>query len=435
MYSMSDTIFAPLTIKGKCSVYVIRISGSKTFECLKALGIIKKLKHKSVSLCSLKDDKNKPLDEALVLFFKAPHSFTGEDVAELNIHCSSYIIDKVFKILLSVDGVRMAERGEFSKRAFLNGKLDLTQAEAIADLVNSETELQHKQAINQLKGKNSNFFNNLREDIINLSSSIEAGIDFPEDDTTTLNLSLLQEIIEKIKTALDDKNVSSKIKDGVNISIIGEPNVGKSTFLNYLAKKDVAIVSEIAGTTRDIIELSLDIDGVLVNIYDTAGIRETDDIIEKEGVKRALDNAKNADLKLLILSPDSLVINDKIKNLLDDNTIKIINKIDKKNINGYDDFLKISLKNDVGIEKVINKIKDFIAKNVTPYSNTNITQERYRVELKKTLDYLKGIDSNMPVEIIAEKIRSAAFCVGKITGIINTEDILDNIFSKFCIGK
>lgn len=435
MYSMNDTIFAPLTIKGKCSVYVIRISGSKTFECLKALGITKKLKHRSVSLCNLKDDKNKPLDEALVLFFKAPHSFTGEDVAELNIHCSSYIIDKVFKILLSIDGVRMAERGEFSKRAFLNGKLDLTQAEAIADLVNSETELQHKQAINQLKGKNSNFFNNLREDIINLSSSIEAGIDFPEDDITTLNLSLLQEIIEKIKTALDDKNVSSKIKDGVNISIIGEPNVGKSTFLNYLAKKDVAIVSEIAGTTRDIIELSLDIDGVLVNIYDTAGIRETDDIIEKEGVKRALDNAKNADLKLLILSPDNLVINDKIKNLLDDNTIKIINKIDKKNIDGYDDFLKISLKNDVGVEEVISKIKDFIAKNVTPYSNTNITQERYRVELEKTLNYLESIKSDMPVEIIAEKIRSAAFCVGKITGIINTEDVLDNIFSKFCIGK
>ena len=432
---MNDTIFAPLTIKGKCSVYVIRISGSKTFECLKALGITKKLKHRSVSLCNLKDDKNKPLDEALVLFFKAPHSFTGEDVAELNIHCSSYIIDKVFKILLSIDGVRMAERGEFSKRAFLNGKLDLTQAEAIADLVNSETELQHKQAINQLKGKNSNFFNNLREDIINLSSSIEAGIDFPEDDITTLNLSLLQEIIEKIKTALDDKNVSSKIKDGVNISIIGEPNVGKSTFLNYLAKKDVAIVSEIAGTTRDIIELSLDIDGVLVNIYDTAGIRETDDIIEKEGVKRALDNAKNADLKLLILSPDNLVINDKIKNLLDDNTIKIINKIDKKNIDGYDDFLKISLKNDVGVEEVISKIKDFIAKNVTPYSNTNITQERYRVELEKTLNYLESIKSDMPVEIIAEKIRSAAFCVGKITGIINTEDVLDNIFSKFCIGK
>ena len=440
---MEDTIFAPLTIKGRCSIYVIRISGSRVDECLSTLGVSKKLKHKSVNLCNLKDEDNNILDQALVLYFKAPNSFTGEDVCELNIHCSTYIINKIFKILLNVKGVRLAKNGEFSRRAFLNNKLDLIQAESIVDLVNSETELQHKQAIEQLEGKNSRFFNDLRQHILDLSSSIEANIDFPEDETTNINIDSVNNLISKIENVLDDNDVARKIKNGLNISIIGEPNVGKSSFLNYLAKKDLAIVSNIAGTTRDIIETSLDIDGVLVNIFDTAGIRNTDDLIEKEGVKRAIKNAEEADLRILILSPENINVNKEIEKLIDDNTIIVLNKIDTLKDNSiinnlkdkYKNIIGISVKNNINLDKVIDKIKDFISKNITPYSNTNITQERYRIELKKTIEYLKKIDNNMPIEIVAENIRLSAFCIGKIIGQIGTEEILDNIFSKFCIGK
>ena len=440
---MEDTIFAPLTIKGKCSIYVIRISGSRVDKCLSTLGISKKFKHKSINLCNIKDENNNILDQALILYFKAPNSFTGEDVCELNIHCSTYIINKIFKILLSIEGVRLAKNGEFSKRAFLNNKLDLIQAESIVDLVNSETELQHRQAIEQLEGKNSRFFNDLRQDILDLSSSIEANIDFPEDETTNVNINSVNNLISKIENILNDNDVAKKIKNGLNISIIGEPNVGKSSFLNYLAKKDLAIVSNIAGTTRDIIETSLDIDGVLVNVFDTAGIRDTNDTIEKEGVKRAIKNAEEADLRILILSPENINVNKEIEKLIDYNTIIILNKIDTLKdssiINNlkekYKNIIEISVKNNINLDKVIDKIKDFINKNITPYSNTNITQERYRIELKKTIEYLKKIDNNMPIEIVAENIRLSAFCIGKIVGQIGTEEILDNIFSKFCIGK
>lgn len=440
---MEDTIFAPLTIKGKCSIYVIRISGSRVDKCLSTLGISKKFKHKSINLCNIKDENNNILDQALILYFKAPNSFTGEDVCELNIHCSTYIINKIFKILLSIEGVRLAKNGEFSKRAFLNNKLDLIQAESIVDLVNSETELQHKQAIEQLEGKNSRFFNDLRQDILDLSSSIEANIDFPEDETTNVNINSINNLISKIENILNDNDVAKKIKNGLNISIIGEPNVGKSSFLNYLAKKDLAIVSNIAGTTRDIIETSLDIDGVLVNVFDTAGIRDTNDTIEKEGVKRAIKNAEEADLRILILSPENIDVNKEIEKLIDDNTVIILNKIDTLKDNSiinnlkekYKNIIEISIKNSINLDKVIDKIKDFISKNITPYSNTNITQERYRIELKKTIEYLKKIDNNMPIEIVAENIRLSAFCIGKIVGQIGTEEILDNIFSKFCIGK
>ena len=248
-----DTIFAPLTLKGKCSIYVIRISGKLVKECLKNLGVNRYLKHREATLCVLKDEYKNPIDEALTIYFESPNSFTGEDVVELNLHCSNYIISKITSILLSIKGVRLAERGEFSKRAFLNGKIDLMQAESIADLVNSETELQHKLAINQLRGRNSDFYNKLREKIVEILSVLEAFIDFPEEDIPAeleneIN-GKIQKIKEEIQSNLNDNRVGEKIRDGFHIAIIGEPNSGKSTLLNYLSKRDVAIVSDIAGTT------------------------------------------------------------------------------------------------------------------------------------------------------------------------------------------
>lgn len=441
-----DTIFAPLTLKGNCSIYVVRISGKKVDECIKKLGINKELKHREARLCVLKDEKNNPLDEALVIYFESPNSFTGENVVELNLHCSSYIISKVFSMLLSINGVRMAERGEFSKRAFLNGKMDLMQAESIADLVKSETELQHKLAINQLQGKNSNFYNNLREKIVEILSILEAFIDFPEEDIPQdLSYEIetkINNIIKEIDKNLNDNHIGEKIKDGFHVAIIGEPNSGKSTLLNYLSKRDVAIVSDIAGTTRDIIEVNMDIAGIPVILYDTAGIRETKDTIEIEGVKRAIKKAKEADLKILVIGADNINISKNILELIDDNTIILLNKIDlRKNLEleklpvNKGTLVEISLKNGTNLETFLNILQKKLEEIVSPNIDTTITNERYRRELLNALEYLKMFNYNNPIEINTENVRLAANYIGKITGKINSEEILDNIFSKFCIGK
>ena len=449
MYNNNETIYAPLTIKGRCSVYVIRISGKATLECLKILGVKKELKHREATVCNLKDylNNNENLDEALLIYFKGPNSFTGEDVCEINLHCSDYIIQRVFKILSSIKNVRLAEHGEFSRRAFLNGKIDLMQAESIVDLIDSKTELQHKKALEQLKGKNSKFYDDLRTKILDILSNLEALIDFPEDeiDPTIINLAenKVFDIINFIENILNDNNTGKKIKDGIKISIIGEPNAGKSSLLNYLSGEDIAIVSDIAGTTRDILSTTINIDGIPVILYDTAGIRITEDPIEKEGVNRAIKNAKDTDLKILMLDPNNLNINENILNLIDKDTIIVVNKIDIFNIdinnikNLFPDnkILQISVNKEININLLLEEISNFIQKNITPYTDTFITNERYRVELSNALDNLKNINFSMPIEIISELVRKSAFYVGRITGVINSEEILNNIFSKFCIGK
>ena len=442
-----DTIFAPLTIKGNCSLYVIRVSGKKVKECLDVFKINKELKHREATFCVLKDDNNQILDEAILIYFQAPHSFTGEDVLELNLHCSNYIITKVIEMLSSIDGVRMAERGEFSKRAFLNNKIDLMQAESIATLIKSETELQHKLAIQQLQGKNSIFYNDLRSQILEILSLLEAYIDFPEEDIPTNIINEINDkvenIINLIEKNLDDKKVGEKIKDGFHIAIIGEPNTGKSTLLNYLSKRDIAIVSNIAGTTRDIIEVNLDINGIPVILYDTAGIRKTNDVIESEGVKRAINKAKQADLKILLLSIDNMNINEEIAKLIDNETIILLNKIDLqekvelnniKNIN-TNNIIKISLKDEINLDNFIKILQDKLESIISPNIDTTITNERYRQELIKALQYLQEFNFDNPIEINAENIRGSAECIGRITGKINSDEILNNIFSKFCIGK
>lgn len=438
-----DTIFAPLTIKGNCSIYTIRISGNLVLDCLKFLGIKKTLKHREATLCTIKDKDGTPVDEALIVYFRAPNSFTGEDVCEISLHCSSYIISKVSQMLLAIDGVRLAERGEFSKRAFLNGKIDLMQAESILDLIKSETALQHKLAINQLRGINSNFYENLRKKVVEILSILEAFIDFPEEDIpqdleNEINLKV-ENLIKDIEKNLNDNKVGEKIRDGFHIAIIGEPNSGKSTLLNFLSKRDIAIVSDIAGTTRDVIEVNLDINGIPVILYDTAGIRKTNDIIESEGVKRAIEKAKNADLKILVVSIDNQNINQEILDLVDENTIILLNKIDLKQdksiFDKFNNVLEISLKNNINLDKFINLLQEKLEKIVSPNLDTTITNERYRQELINALKYLKLFNFQNPIEINAENIRMTGNCIGRITGKINSDEILDNIFSKFCIGK
>lgn len=442
-----STIFAPLTLKGLCSVYVLRISGNETLECLKKLGIKKELIPQKATVCKIKNVNGELLDEALIVYFKAPHSFTGEDVAEISLHCSNYIIKQVFSILSSVDNVRLAERGEFSKRAFLNNKIDLMQAESIVDLINAETEIQHKLAIEQLSGRNSNFYNDLRQKVVEVLSILEAFIDFPEEE---IPQELEGEILAKvskiktdIKNNLNDDKIGERIRDGFKISIIGEPNAGKSTLLNYLSNRDIAIVSDIAGTTRDIIEVNLDIAGIPVVIYDTAGIRETNDIIEREGVKRAIANANTSDIKILVVDSTNIELSQSVLDLIDNNTIILLNKIDllevgdiiDKNIFKDGTVIEISITNKLNLDNFLDILQNKLENMVSPHINTTITNERYRQELLKALDYLELFDFNMPIEINAENIRMVADCIGRITGRVGSDEILGNIFSKFCIGK
>jgi len=448
---MTETIFAPLTIKGFCSIYVIRISGTKTLKCLEKLGVVKKLKHRQATLCNLKNSSGETLDETILTYYKAPHSFTGEDICELNIHASNFIIKKVFEILSSIKGVRLAKAGEFSKRAFLNGKIDLIQAEAIVDLIASETELQHQQALKQLKGTTGKIYQNWRKQILDILSLLEAYINFPEEEIGKKIKDDIKHKVEKIKKEiknnLKDNKVGEKIRDGLLITIMGEPNTGKSSLLNYLAKRDVAIVSSIAGTTRDVLEVSLDLNGIPAIIFDTAGIRESKDLIEIEGVKRALSKAQEADIKILLLSVEQYKITAKIKKLIDQNTIILLNKTDLVNKAKLKEIVKelekelktfiipVSIKNKSGIQKFINKLQQVSENIISPNINSIITRERHRNELKKSLKFLKDFSLDKPIELSAEDIRLTANCLGRITGSISTEEILDNIFSKFCIGK
>jgi len=378
----------------------------------------------------------------LVIFFPNPNSFTGEDVAEISLHSSPYIIKTIIKLLGEVENVRLAEPGEFSKTAFLNGKMDLVEAEAIADLISAETEEQHRQAINQMQGHLSEIYENWRGELINITAHLEAYIDFPDQDLPEDIISDLEsriaDLIGEIKSHLNDNHRGEKIRSGLSLAIIGAPNVGKSSLINYLAKSEVAIVSEIAGTTRDIIQTHLSIAGIPVIISDTAGIRETENEIEKEGIKRALSKAKSSDLKILILDVNNL--EDFNADLIDENSLVIINKIDIKNISLNDKLKKyhpilISLKEKINLENFFDSLEKMVRKIASPGMTPLITRARYREALNETLENLSEFSMKKDIELAAEDLRLAIRSIGKITGQVSVENILDVIFAGFCIGK
>ncbi len=440
------TIFAPITIIAKSAIIVFRISGQQAGECLLYLGVKKKLVNRQATFCILKNPHDgEIIDQTVITFFANPHSFTGEDVAEISIHGSTYVVSKLAELLLEVADVRLAEAGEFSKRAFLNGKMDLVQAEAIVDLIESQTEVQHKQALRQLQGELGKIYENWRGELIKITANIEAFIDFPDEDLPKNIVDDLESrvlnLVHEIKNHLNDNQRGEKIRQGLSLAIIGAPNVGKSSLINYLARSEVAIVSAVAGTTRDVIDSHLSIAGIAVTISDTAGIRETENLIEKEGVKRALKKAELADLKIFMIDINN--VENFSDNLIDDNTIIVVNKIDLgevsfakiKNFKINHRPIFISLKDKVNLETLIIELENKVKSLALPSATPLITRARYRQFLSEIINNLSQFSLHKNIEFAAEDLRLAIREIGKITGKVEVDDILDVIFAGFCIGK
>ena len=442
------TIYALSSGPGLSGIAVIRISGSDTKKVLQNMTFLKLPEAKVATLRKFKNPQTKDLiDEGILLWFPGPESYTGEDMAEFHVHGSKAVVEAMHSSLSKINGCRLAEPGEFTKIAFQNGKINLLKAESISDLISSETEIQRRQAIKIMSGKSSDKFNSLRQKLLKILSNIEAKIDFPEDDLPDdiLNNILLEakNVRQEIEKILNDQKVGEKIREGFKIAIIGPVNAGKSSLLNYLSKRDVAIVSEIAGTTRDVIETYLNLDGYPVIISDTAGIRESIDEIEKKGIKLALEKAENADLNLIVLEPKSVNLSHFLNDVVSKNSIVVINKMDL----GIDKFnnefkkynpIQISIKEEKNLDKLVNLIKENLKNKFISSEEIFITRQRHRMNLEECVACLKNFEEKNTKEDFdkaAEDLRLATRYLGMIVGKVDVEEILGSIFNDFCIGK
>ncbi|MDC3063465.1 tRNA uridine-5-carboxymethylaminomethyl(34) synthesis GTPase MnmE [Alphaproteobacteria bacterium] len=436
-----DTIFASAN-QLKSAIKIIRISGNKAKNLPEIFGF-QKPEPRIFSLRKLLH-KNKVIDNAPVVWLPKNNSFTGEDTFEIYIHGSTIIEKLIYKVLSSCKGFRLAEPGEFTKRATLNGNIDLVQAESINEIINAQTEKQLNIAQSQLDGSLSKVINGWRDEIIHIASLIEALIDFSDEDIPeeicTLFLKKLNEIQKQIKNALNSAKLSSSIKEGFIVSIIGKPNVGKSSLINALTKLDTSIVSDIPGTTRDVIQQKVDLKGLPVTFYDTAGIRKTKNIIEKKGIELAINIMKKSNLILNLSENGEFNYESLEKFFLNNNRIKVFNvktKIDIKKSNNKDADVEISSKTNFGINTLLEKIFSYLSV-LEPRETSLITSERQILNSKKALNALTRIKKLSVIEeteLIAEELRLASKHISNITSLINNENVLDKIFSSFCIGK
>ncbi|EAS06744.2 tRNA modification GTPase MnmE (macronuclear) [Tetrahymena thermophila SB210] len=505
----SDNIYAIASGNVKAGVSIIRISGSNCLQAGQMLvqnaqqrQLIKGMNNSQVQdylnlknryahfkkLYSLIDPTVSPqnqsfqkqdliyqqIDQGIFMYFQGPKSYTGEDIVEMHIHGSRALQKKVLLELSQLNNFRLADPGEFTKRAMINNKLDLLEVEGLADLLNSETESQRVQSTQQFLGKSSQILEDWRFQLIRALAHAEAFIDFESDqDDVEFNIlgktqENVQQVIKDINEQLSDRNRGEILRDGMKISIIGKPNAGKSTLLNCLAKKDIAIVSEIPGTTRDALSVSLNISGFPILLYDTAGIRQTKDVIEEKGVNKALQHARESDLNIWIIDIDdvikqadgSYIVQDikEISEILESNqnTLIFINKIDKVNsqkeitdITIRDKKFKIDGQISAQHNQNINSLLDKLTKKINERLDITdgimssgtisiITQTRHRLELQKCLEHLEIFSrnkQNLPVDIVCEELRQAVNCIGRITGRVDVEEVLDVLFSEFCIGK
>lgn len=450
IFNMSDkTIYALSTVYGKSGVAVIRISGSDALNTIRQMTdlSLSNVKPRYAHFVSLKDIVSREtIDKCLLLYFPAPNSFTGEDVIELQTHGSKAVIAAVIRNLSSLENYRMAEPGEFSKRAFYNGKMDLTEAEGLADLIDAETSEQQKYAMRQMEGGLKNLYDGWREELIKILAHLEAYIDFPDEDLPSDVINNMSDSVFKLKNAvfkhLNGDSVGERLREGFRVVIVGPPNAGKSSLLNALVNREAAIVSDIAGTTRDAVDIHLDLNGYPVMFTDTAGLRETNEEIEKKGIDIALEKIKEADLVVCLFdaSKDSVQLFDNVENLFKNNVLFVANKSDKLTNEQClslkdNNCIVISAKQKQDVDALLNAIADKIKQRFTSNSNLLITRSRYREALNDVLENLQAFGFDKEIELTAEDIRLAARALGKITGRIEVDDILDKIFGDFCIGK
>ena len=443
------TIYALSSGPGISGVSVIRVSGPETKKVILSLTQGHFPKPKVATLKKInKINTNELIDEGIVIWFPAPKSYTGEDMVEFHVHGSRAIIEAVHSSISKVENCRLAEPGEFTKIAFQNGKINLLKAESISDLISSETEIQRQQAIKIMSGKSSDKFNSWREELIKILSKIEAKIDFPDEDLPNDILNNIKTNSDKIKNEiqkiLDDQKVGERIREGFKIAIVGSTNAGKSSLINYLSRRDVAIVSEIAGTTRDVIETHLNIDGFPVVVSDTAGIRDSKDEIEKKGIKLAFKSAYDADLNLIVIEPKSAYFTGFLKELANNSkSILVVNKSDLGIEDMIYEFKKynpiyISLKKEKNLDQLISAIKDKLKNQFINSEDILITRERHRQHLNQCVFHLESFKNKNKVEDFdkaAEDLRLATRHLGMIVGKVDVEEILGSIFNDFCIGK
>jgi tRNA modification GTPase len=466
-----DTIIALATPSGMGAIAVIRLSGE---DAIGHVNTVFKPKTGTKDLLLQKThtlhlghimDANRIIDEVLVSVFKNPHSYTGENVVEISCHGSVYIQQEIIQLFIK-RGVRLANPGEFTLRAFLNGKLDLSQAEAVADLIASDSKASHQIALQQMRGGFSNEIEQLRQELLKFASLIELELDFAEEDVAFANRDDFQQLVTKITTVLKELIASfaygNVLKNGIPVAIIGEPNVGKSTLLNALLNEEKAIVSEIAGTTRDAIEDEIIIEGIAYRFIDTAGIRETKDVVESIGIKKTFEKATQAQVIICLLDADKIQdsrfkIQDVIKDIQilqekfpNKKILVVVNKMDvlkKEEISNLKSLLKfrdsnllfLSAKNKEGIQELKNKLTELTNIGVLSNNQTIVSNSRHFEALNRALVEINtiqnGIDSNLSTDLIAIDIRQALNYLGEITGKVTTEDLLGNIFANFCIGK
>lgn len=456
----TDTIAAIGTALSNSGISIIRISGKDSLNIIRKIFVSNSKIMPNNIIYGKIVENGKVVDTVLVSYFKNPKSYTGEDVCEINCHGGVQITREILQLVLA-NGARLAEPGEFSKRAFLNGKMDLTKAEAVINLINSKNTTQARIAANNLEGDLYKKIKEVREELIELMAHIEVSVDYPEYDYDEVEndnvISLLNKKIVEINNILSTYEQGKYIKDGVNVVILGKPNVGKSSLLNTLSRSQKAIVTEIPGTTRDVIEERINIGNIILNLSDTAGIRKTDDFVEKIGVKRSIEKIDEADLVIYLLNVES-DIDDEDKEILSKiqnkgiKLIMVINKIDKGQKLKFDSILdelkrfgvneviKMSVLNNEGIDELKNKIEEIFNTNDLDFENELIiTNERHRDLLNKSKEYLeiakKEIEDNEPIDIVSIVIKNATKSLGEIIGADVNQDIVNKIFEKFCLGK
>ncbi|WP_338733645.1 tRNA uridine-5-carboxymethylaminomethyl(34) synthesis GTPase MnmE [Mangrovimonas cancribranchiae] len=459
----NDTIIALATPSGAGAIAVLRVSGkdaitisSKLFKSIHGKKLTQQKTH-TIHLGHIVDGK-KELDEVLVSVFKNPQSYTGEDVVEISCHGSPYIQQEILQLFLR-NGCRMADAGEFTLRAFLNGKLDLSQAEAVADLISSDNEASHKIAMQQMRGGFSSEIAKLREELLNFASLIELELDFAEEDVEFADRTQFKALVDRIsfvlKRLIDSFAVGNVIKNGIPVAIVGEPNVGKSTLLNALLNEERAIVSDIAGTTRDTIEDEISIGGIGFRFIDTAGIRETEDKVESIGIKKTFEKIEQSQVTVYLFDSSNSISNleqvkleiEKIKNKYPQKPLLVIaNKIDTlddtqlaKLQNEIENVHLLSAKTGFGVESLTDSLLDLINQGALRNNETIITNTRHYDALLKALEEIKkvseGIDEGLSGDLMAIDIRQALYHLGEITGQVTNDELLGNIFANFCIGK